>query len=55
VANTIKDAFSLWLNQHTSVAEKIAELALNNNHSLTPINEGIPNNVLRKQHQIPIL
>ncbi|HIM58105.1 MAG TPA: DNA topoisomerase IV subunit B [Gammaproteobacteria bacterium] len=30
VANVIKDAFSLWLNQHTSVAEKIAELAIMN-------------------------
>ncbi|CAC9523864.1 Topoisomerase IV subunit B (EC 5.99.1.-) [uncultured Gammaproteobacteria bacterium] len=33
VANTIKDAFSLWLNQHTSVAEKIAELAIMNAQS----------------------
>ncbi len=30
VANIVKDAFSLWLNQHTSVAEKIAELAIMN-------------------------
>jgi len=30
VANVVKDAFSLWLNQHTSVAEKIAELAIMN-------------------------
>lgn len=30
VANTVKDAFSLWLNQHTSVAEKIAQLAIMN-------------------------
>jgi topoisomerase-4 subunit B len=33
VANTVKDAFSLWLNQHTSVAEKIAELAIMNAQS----------------------
>ncbi|HCK62721.1 MAG TPA: DNA topoisomerase IV subunit B, partial [Gammaproteobacteria bacterium] len=30
VTNVVKDAFSLWLNQHTSVAEKIAELAIMN-------------------------
>ncbi len=30
VSNVVKDAFSLWLNQHTSVAEKIAELAIAN-------------------------
>jgi topoisomerase-4 subunit B len=35
VANTIKDAFSLWLNQHTSVAENIAELAIMNAQSRT--------------------
>jgi topoisomerase-4 subunit B len=34
VANTIKDAFSLWLNQHSSVAEKIAELAIMNHKTL---------------------
>ncbi len=28
VANVVKDTFSLWLNQHTSIAEKIAELAI---------------------------
>lgn len=33
VTNTVKDAFSLWLNQHTSVAEKIAELAIMNAQS----------------------
>ncbi len=33
VANVVKDAFSLWLNQHTSVAEKIAELAIMNAQS----------------------
>ncbi len=33
VANTVKDAFSLWLNQHTSVAEKIAQLAIMNAQS----------------------
>ena len=30
VSNVVKDAFSLWLNQHTSTAEKIAELAIAN-------------------------
>ena len=30
VSNVIKDAFSLWLNHHTDVAEKIAELAIMN-------------------------
>ncbi len=30
VASVVKDAFSLWLNQHTSIAEKIAELAIMN-------------------------
>ncbi|WP_369178011.1 DNA topoisomerase IV subunit B [Candidatus Thiodubiliella endoseptemdiera] len=33
VANVVKDAFSLWLNQHTSVAEKIAELTIMNAQS----------------------
>ncbi len=33
VASVAKDAFSLWLNQHTSVAEKIAELAIMNAQS----------------------
>jgi topoisomerase-4 subunit B len=30
VTNIIKDSFSLWLNQHTDTAEKIAELAIFN-------------------------
>lgn len=30
VSGVVKDAFSLYLNQHTDVAEKIAELAINN-------------------------
>jgi topoisomerase-4 subunit B len=30
VTNVVKDAFSLWLNKHTSIAEKIAELAIMN-------------------------
>jgi topoisomerase IV subunit B len=30
VSNVVKDAFSLWLNQHTSDAERIAELAILN-------------------------
>jgi topoisomerase-4 subunit B len=30
ISGVVKDALSLWLNQHTDVAEKIAELAINN-------------------------
>ena len=30
VSGTVKDAFSLWLNQHTDIAEKIADLAIQN-------------------------
>ncbi len=30
VANTVKNAFSLWLNQHITVAEEIVELAIEN-------------------------
>lgn len=30
VAGVVKDAFSLYLNQHTDVAEQLAELAINN-------------------------
>lgn len=30
IAGTVKDALSLWLNQHTEVAEKIAELVISN-------------------------
>lgn len=33
VGGAVKDALSLWLNQHTEVAEKIAELAINNAQS----------------------
>lgn len=33
VAGVIKDAFSLWLNQHTDQAEAIAELCINNAQS----------------------
>lgn len=29
VSGVVKDAFSLWLNQHTEVGERIAELAIN--------------------------
>ena len=29
VSGVAKDSFSLWLNQHTDIAEKIAELAIN--------------------------
>jgi len=30
VGGVVKDAFSLWLNQHTAVAELIAEMCINN-------------------------
>lgn len=30
VSGVVKDAFSLWLNQHTEAAERIAELAISN-------------------------
>lgn len=30
ISGVVKDALSLWLNQHTEVAEKIAEIAINN-------------------------
>lgn len=30
VSGTVKDAFSLWLNQHTDQAEQLAELCINN-------------------------
>lgn len=30
VAGVVKDAFSLWLNQHTDVAELLAEMCINN-------------------------
>lgn len=33
VSGVVKDAFSLWLNQHTDLAEQIAELAINNAQS----------------------
>jgi topoisomerase IV subunit B len=33
VAGVSKDAFSLWLNQHTEEAEKLAELCINNAQS----------------------
>ncbi len=33
VSGVAKDAFSLWLNQHTSDAEKLAELCINNAQS----------------------
>jgi topoisomerase-4 subunit B len=29
VAGVVKDAFGLWLNQHTAIGERIAELAIN--------------------------
>ena len=33
IAGVAKDAFSLWLNQHTEEADKLAELAINNAQS----------------------
>ena len=33
VTGAVKDAFSLWLNQHTEAGEKIAELAISNAQS----------------------
>ncbi len=30
VSGAVKDAFSLWLNQHTSIGEQLAELAISN-------------------------
>ncbi|MEC7596363.1 MAG: DNA topoisomerase IV subunit B [Pseudomonadota bacterium] len=33
VSSAVKDSFSLWLNQHTDIAEKIAELAILNAQS----------------------
>ncbi|MBV1884063.1 MAG: DNA topoisomerase IV subunit B [Pseudomonadales bacterium] len=33
VSGVVKDAFSLWLNQHTADAEKIADLCINNAQS----------------------
>jgi topoisomerase-4 subunit B len=33
VSGVAKDAFSLWLNQHTEDAEKLAELCINNAQS----------------------
>ena len=33
VSSVVKDSFSLWLNQHTDIAEKIAELAILNAQS----------------------
>lgn len=33
VSGVVKDAFSLWLNQHTDVGEQLAMLAINNAHA----------------------
>lgn len=33
IAGIVKDAFALWLNQHTDLADQIAELAINNAQS----------------------
>jgi topoisomerase IV subunit B len=30
IAGVVKDSFSLWLNQHTAAAERIAEMCINN-------------------------
>ncbi|NVJ62142.1 MAG: DNA topoisomerase IV subunit B [Gammaproteobacteria bacterium] len=32
VSGVVKDAFSLWLNQHSDLGEKLAELAISNAH-----------------------
>ena len=32
VSGVVKDAFSLWLNQHTDEAERLADLCINNAH-----------------------
>ncbi|HIL42035.1 MAG TPA: DNA topoisomerase IV subunit B [Gammaproteobacteria bacterium] len=41
VSGVVKDAFSLWLNQHTSIAEKIAELAILNAQSRLKSNKKV--------------
>ena len=41
VSSVVKDAFSLWLNQHTAIAEKIAELAIMNAQSRLKTNKKI--------------
>jgi topoisomerase-4 subunit B len=41
VSGVAKDAFSLWLNQHTAIAEKIAELAIMNAQSRLKSNKKI--------------
>ncbi|WP_024850390.1 DNA topoisomerase IV subunit B [Hydrogenovibrio kuenenii] len=33
ISGVVKDAFSLWLNQHTEIGEKIAEIVINNAQS----------------------
>ena len=33
ISGVVKDAFSLWLNQHTEIGEKIAEIVVNNAQS----------------------
>ena len=41
VSSIVKDAFSLWLNQHTAIAEKIAELAIMNAQSRQKTNKKV--------------
>jgi topoisomerase-4 subunit B len=41
VSSVVKDAFSLWLNQHTAIAEKIAELAIMNAQSRLKTNKKV--------------
>ena len=41
VSGVAKDAFSLWLNQHTDIAEKIAELAILNAQSRLKSNKKV--------------
>lgn len=33
ISGVVKDSLSLWLNQHTDVAERIAEIVINNAHN----------------------
>ena len=41
VSNVVKDAFSLWLNQHTDIAEQIAQLAISNAQARLKTNKKI--------------
>ena len=43
MSGVVKDAFSLWLNQHTEVAQQIAELAINAAQSRLRAGRKVPN------------